>query len=70
MPLPLILGAAALVTAAYGAKKGYDGYQKHSEADDIVKDAKYRYERKKNSFDEKEKETTLALDLLGKKSWK
>lgn len=67
MPLPLILGAAALVTAAYGAKKGYDGYQKHSEADDIVKDAKYRYERKKNSFDEKEKETTLALDLLGKK---
>lgn len=67
MPLPLIIGAAALVTAAYGAKKGYDGYQKHSEADDIVKDAKYRYERKKNSFDEKEKETTLALDLLGKK---
>ncbi len=23
MPLPLILGAAALVTAAYGAKKGW-----------------------------------------------
>jgi len=27
MPLPLILGAAAMVTAAYGAKKCYDGYQ-------------------------------------------
>lgn len=67
MPLPLIIGAAALVTAAYGAKKGYDGYQKHSEADEIVKDAKSRYDRKKKYFDGKEKETTLALDLLGKK---
>lgn len=67
MPLPLIIGVAALATAAFGAKKGYDGYQKHSEADDIVKEAKSRYDRKRNSFDGKEKETTLALDLLGKK---
>lgn len=67
MPLPLIIGAAALATAAFGAKKGYDGYQKHSEADEIVKDAKSRYERKKAAFDEQEKETTAALDLLGRK---
>ncbi|MBP0622905.1 chemotaxis protein [Cupriavidus consociatus] len=67
MPLPLIIGAAALVTAAYGAKKGYDGYQKHSEADEIVKDAKARYERKKSAVDTQEEKTTLALDLLGKK---
>lgn len=70
MPLPLIIGAAALVTAAYGAKKGYDGYQKHSEADDIVKDAKYRYERKKNSFDRKRKKLHLLLICWEKKSWK
>ncbi|PZQ38828.1 MAG: chemotaxis protein [Pseudomonas putida] len=67
MPLPLILGAAALVTAAYGAKKGYDGYQRHSEADEIVKDAQNRYETTKDVFDEQETKTTSALDNLGKK---
>lgn len=67
MPLPFVLGAAALVTAAYGAKKGYDGYQKHSESDEIIKYAKSRYESKKSAFDEQEKETTSALDMLGKK---
>lgn len=67
MPLPLILGAAAIITAGYGAKKGYDGYKKHSEADEIVKDAQARYDRKKNSFNEQEKETSLSLEILGKK---
>lgn len=66
MPLPLILGAAALVTAAYGAKKGYDGYQKHSEADDIVNDAKNRYAQKREVFDVQETATTSALEVLGK----
>ena len=66
MPIPIILGAAALVTAAYGAKKGYDGYQKHSEADEIVKSAQNRYDRKKAEFDEQEKDTQTALTSLGK----
>jgi hypothetical protein len=67
MPLPLILGAAALVSAAYGAKKGYDGYQKHSEADEIVNAAKQRYEKQKKSFDKQESATTSALNILGEK---
>lgn len=67
MPLPLILGAAALVSAAYGAKKGYDGYQKHSEADDVVNAAKLRYDNQKASFDTQEDKTTSALVVLGKK---
>ncbi|MFB9867274.1 hypothetical protein [Vreelandella sulfidaeris] len=67
MPLPLILGAGALASAAYGAKKGYDGYQKHSEADEIVKNSQKRYETKKASFDEQEEETTGILATLGKK---
>ncbi|MFJ3484566.1 hypothetical protein ACIPL1_14460 [Pseudomonas sp. NPDC090202] len=67
MPLPLIIGAAALVTAAYGAKKGYDGYQLHSEADDIVKAAKSRYDDKKSAFDLQERQTNTALESLGKK---
>lgn len=66
MPLPLILGAAALVSAAYGAKKGYDGYQKHSEADDIVNAAKARYADKRDAFDVQEKATNAALEALGK----
>ena len=35
MPLPLIpifLGAGALATGAYGAKKGYDAYQDNKDA--------------------------------------
>ena len=35
MPLPFIIGAAALASVAYGAKKGYDGYRKHSDADQL-----------------------------------
>jgi hypothetical protein len=66
MPLPIILGIASLATAAYGAKKGYDGYQKHSEADDIVERAQYRYDNKKSVFDDQEKETALCLEMLGK----
>ncbi|MCS3471114.1 hypothetical protein M2401_004875 [Pseudomonas sp. JUb42] len=67
MPLPLIIGAAALITAAYGAKKGYDGHQLHSEADEIVKGAQARYDEKKSAFDQQEKQTTSALESLGKK---
>lgn len=67
MPLPFILAGAALASAAYGAKKGYDGYQSHSEADEIVKGAQQRYDEKREVFDEQEKGTTEALEALGKK---
>lgn len=67
MPLPIILGAAALAASAYATKKGVDGYKKHSEADEIVKNAKARYERRKKAFDEQDQATTHALELLGKK---
>jgi hypothetical protein len=66
MPLPFILGAAALVSAAYGAKKGYDGYQKHSEADDLVNAAKQRYANNRETFDKQEEATNQALEVLGK----
>lgn len=65
MPLPLIIGAAALITGAYGAKKGYDGHKKHSEADEIVKSATSRYDRKKSDFSEQEKGTQTELGELG-----
>ncbi|MFQ2167298.1 hypothetical protein ACK33D_21190 [Aeromonas hydrophila] len=70
MPIPIILGAAALATAAYGAKKGYDGYQKHSEADDTVNSAKRRYEETRAPFDIQEKATNDVLDVLGQEELK
>ena len=39
MPLPLILGAAAVAAAGFGAKKGYDGYQDKTEANEIIEKA-------------------------------
>ena len=40
MPLPFILGAAAIAAVGTGAKKAYDGYQDSSKADDITDGAK------------------------------
>lgn len=67
MAIPFIIGAAAAASALYGAKKGYDGYQKHSEADDIVKSSKERYENNQSSFEEQEKNTTKVLESLGQR---
>lgn len=64
MPIPFISG---IITTADLAKKGYDNYQKKSEADEIIKEAKTRYDSKKNFCDEKEKEAQTALELLRKK---
>ena len=65
MPLPLLLVGAALLAGGYGAKKGYDGYQKHSEADDIVKSAQQRYDNKKSEFSGQEQKTQAILGKLG-----
>lgn len=52
MPLPFIIGAAALAATSYGAKKGYDGYKKQSEAKDTIEAAKWAYEDAKSRHDE------------------
>ena len=65
MPLPLILGVAAIAAAGFGAKKGYDGYQDKSEANDILARAKEKYESNKVSFDEANELTTNSLTKLG-----
>ncbi|WP_280563524.1 MULTISPECIES: hypothetical protein [unclassified Chromohalobacter] len=70
MPLPFVLAGAALASAAYGAKKGYDGYQSHSEADAIVASAQQRYDEKREVFDAQESTATGALEALGKKELK
>lgn len=56
MPLPLIpvlLGGTALVTAAFGAKKGYDAY-------DDTKKANYWHKKAKDLYDENESRLNTA----------
>ncbi|TCT64739.1 hypothetical protein EDB44_10439 [Vibrio crassostreae] len=65
MPLPLILGAAAVAAAGFGAKKGYDGYQDKTEANDIIERAKSDYEDAKCHFDEANEVTEKHLNNLG-----
>ncbi|STZ08055.1 Uncharacterised protein [Moraxella caprae] len=65
MPLPLILGGIAIATAATGAKKAYDGYQDKSEADDIVKNAKSKYDRKKSQLEKANESTQSKINELG-----
>ena len=65
MPIPFIIAAVVAVAVGYGAKKGIDGYQSHSEADEIIDGAKRRYNGKKSSFDDQEKKTQKTLEQLG-----
>lgn len=66
MPLPFILAGAAAVAAGYGAKKGYDGYQDKSEANDILESSKRKYNQEKEAFDHVNDTTNESLALLGK----
>lgn len=65
MPLPFILAGVAVAAAGYGAKKGYDGYQKKSEANEISEDAEREYNRYKAAFDSTNEKTEKSLETLG-----
>lgn len=66
MPLPFILGAAAIAAVGTGAKKACDGYQDSSKADDITDGAKRFYKEQKDYFDKQDSATNASLDKLGK----
>ncbi|QIM62978.1 chemotaxis protein [Pasteurellaceae bacterium Orientalotternb1] len=65
MPLPLILAGVAVAAAGYGAKKGYDGYQTKSEAEEIKKKAESLYYKYGETFDKHSEATERALENLG-----
>lgn len=65
MPLPFILAGAAAIAAGVGAKKGYNGYQVSSLADDIVERSKQHYEKEDSLFKKQDKTTNDALEKLG-----
>lgn len=67
MALPFIILGVAAAATAFGGKKAYDGYQKKSEADDVLNRAKHLFDKHKESFDEANETTTEKLTALGEK---
>jgi hypothetical protein len=65
MALPIILAGAAAVAAAVGGKKAYDGYQKKSEADEIIEGSKSRYDKRENEIEALNTVSAQKLDRLG-----
>lgn len=70
MPLPLIplvLGAASLYAGAKGIKKGLEAKEDLEMAKDIAESAQRRHRRAVEKFEKLHKETSSALEALGKK---
>lgn len=65
MALPLLLIPAAAVAAGVGAKKGYDGYKKSSQADDLVANSSRKYNEAKKKLDSAESNANSSLEMLG-----
>ncbi|WP_439056732.1 chemotaxis protein [Serratia bockelmannii] len=67
MALPFIILGVAAAATAFGGKKAYDGYQKKSEADDVLERAQHRFDKHKESLDETNEITSKKLAELGEK---
>ncbi|MEG0233378.1 MAG: chemotaxis protein [Hafnia sp.] len=65
MALPFIILGVAAAATAFGGKKAYDGYQKKSEADDVLDRAQRRFEMNKESFEVANTTTSKKLAELG-----
>lgn len=63
--LPWLLGSAAAALTGYGAKKGYDGYQDKSKANELVQQAEHDYQQAKKRLDSTNKTTEAKMELLG-----
>lgn len=65
MPLPLIIGAAALAVSAYGAKKTYDAHKDYEKADAIDSKAERVFKKAKYSLVEARHDSKTYLEYLG-----
>lgn len=67
MPLPFLLGAAAVaLIGGYGIKKGLDAKSDFDDAESINEDAQNIYENARRSLDRSRKKTQKALESLGR----
>jgi hypothetical protein len=70
MPLPLIpiiAGAASLITGAIGVKKGLDAKKLYEEAKEIGESAERRHRRAVRALEEKREQAHKCLEALGKR---
>lgn len=70
MPLPLIpiiAGAASLITGAYGVKKGMDAKRLYEQAKEIGESAERRHRRALRELDEKRQQVYKRLTALGER---
>ena len=63
--IPIILGAAALATAAFGAAKGVEGFSDMQEAEEIGKKAQKRHERAVSRMEADWKDTQKLAEEYG-----
>lgn len=66
MPLPFILGAAAVAAGAFGVKKGLDAREDMEEAQDLLDCAKDMSAEAESSIEKSRKGTAKAIEKLGK----
>lgn len=66
MPLPFILGAAAVAAGAFGVKKGLDAREDMEEAQDLLDCAKDMSAEAESSIEKSRKGTAKAIENLGK----
>lgn len=66
MPLPAILGAAAAIAGATGLGSAIHGGVKMKQANDTMKKAQSEHQENIARFEEQNKNTTEAMDRLGK----
>ncbi len=69
MPLPFIpilLGAAALITSGYGVKKGLDAKEDFDRAESIIANARSIYDKASRSLERTREDAQDALEELGK----
>lgn len=67
MPIPFILGAAAIIAGVTGVGAGVNGAMKMKDASDTMERVKRRHERNLKRFEDTSKRTSLQMDELGKK---
>jgi hypothetical protein len=65
MPLPFILGAAAVAAAIGGVGSGIHGAAKMKEANDTMRDADSRHKKNLQRFDDASAATNKVMDELG-----
>ena len=66
MPLPFILGGAAIVAGVTGVGTGIHGGMKMKDANDTMKAAQAKQEKAVKKFEANNTETTLEMDKLGR----